>query len=318
MPQGDSQSVEPSKTRSRTSDTRLVVNVGLHKTGTTFLNRAVFPNLPDTVHLGKPYDADDPARLLLQSIIHTPYSQFDVQQANAKAQALIRDRAQGKKLVTISEGRLSVTLHADRYLMAERLRAVFGPATILMTLRRQQDLLSALYFQALGTGRAPIKYPDWVQQFLYHRGKENFDLLNYFTLMEAYVRAFGRENVHVFLYEQMRDDRDAYARRLALILDVDGETVARLIGTPALNPRMTKAHGALLRRPALAKAANAVKAITPAPALAVARSLFSATGRAEAKLPPDIEARGLKVPRHSNRQLVERYGLPLEAYGYPL
>ena len=296
----------------------MVINVGLHKTGTTFLNRAVFPNLPDGVHLGKPFGADDPVRHLLEAVMYTPYGRFDADEARKKANQLLSERADGKRLATISDGRLSLASHADRYLVAERLREVFGPVTITMTLRRQQDLLSALYFQALGTGRAPVKYPDWVQQFVYHRGKREFDLLNYHVLVDAYASAFGRENVHVFLYEQLQENREAYARRLAEILGADADFVTGLVKRPALNTRMTKAHGLLLRNPVLANAAKGAKAALPDPFVNLVRRAMGASGRASGKLPPDVEEMSLEVPRRTNRQLVEEYGLPLEEHGYPV
>lgn len=298
------------------SEKRLIINVGLHKTGTTFLNRSVFPELPNSVHLGKPFSATDPVRLLLEQIMHSPYTKLDVESAQGTARDLLSKY--NTDAITISDGRLSQSAHADRYLIAARLREMFGPAEILISLRRQQDLLRSLYYQALGTGRAPIKYPEWVQQFHYHRGKNQFDLLNYFTLVDAYAEAFGKNHVHVFLYEQLREDRRAYAERLAGILGVDAEQVVDLFERPARNARMSKAHAILLRYPAAARVAMKVRSILPQHLLGVARGALRLSGSASGRLPPHLADTSMKTPRQMNRLLMETYDVPLENYGYPL
>ena len=48
---------------------KLIVHIGYHKTGTSFLNRKFFPIHPDIFHLGKPYDDDDPIREFTERVI---------------------------------------------------------------------------------------------------------------------------------------------------------------------------------------------------------------------------------------------------------
>lgn len=298
------------------SEKRLIINVGLHKTGTTFLNRSVFPELPNSVHLGKPFGATDPVRLVLEQIMYSPYTKLDVECARKAARDLLSNC--NADTVTISDGRLSQSSRADRYLIAERLRQVFGPAEILISLRRQQDLLLSLYYQALGTRRAPVKYPEWVQQFRYHGGKMEFDLLNYFVLVDAYAAAFGKDHVHVFLYEQLREDRRAYAERLAGVLCIEAEQLLDLIAKPAKNVRMSKAHAALLHYPAPARLAMNVRSILPKRLLGVAQGALQLSGSASGRLPPELAESSMEIPRETNRLLMEKYSAPLEGYGYPL
>lgn len=296
----------------------IFIHIGLHKTGTTFLNSEVYPRLRDVTHLGKPYDLDDPLRLMIEDVMLSAYGEFDVDAARAVLAGIYGKLPASAHKISISEGRLSLPNHADRTIIAERLREVFGAATIILTLRRQPEFLESLYYQAIGARNARLGYADWVQQFADHGGKRSFNLLNYHALVEAYARAFGAENVKVLLYEQLREDREGFARTLAEIFGVDSELLLGHIDKPARNTRMTRGHATLLRQPTLARIANAARSTLPKPVLDIARGVLDLTGRAATVLPADLENAVLADPRVSNRELARKYDLPLAKFGYPM
>lgn len=195
----------------------IVAHIGYHKTGTTWLQRELFPKVRN-------------ARLVPRSVIKQelllPYPfRFDPQAAR---RAVLGD-AGGQ--VLLSEEELSGNLHTGGLHggmskeIAERLARAFPEAHVVIFIRSQKEMLASAYKQYVeggGTGsihrflrpsRSPHKTPGFTLDFLAYDG-----------LVSHYESLFGREAVHVHPCEALRRERaafvEAFAASLGLEVDV--------------------------------------------------------------------------------------------------
>ncbi|MGN6270572.1 MAG: hypothetical protein ACTHM0_11855 [Sphingomonas sp.] len=243
--------------------------------------------------------------------------------------------------VLISEEDLSGTLHiglTSGYVAkatAERLHAVAPEAEIVIFVRAQPSAAVSWYVQYLrqgGTGSA-LRYlfPDtyrhvgWARPFLAPRF--DFSQLDYRGLIETYDSLFGRERVHVYVYEELVRDRPAMLARMAreLELTIDGDP---------LTDRPANDSYARVLLP-LARAANLFTfreapdkhALIHIPYWYAARKYLLAKSN---RLPLGPRPRADRLLGRqaldwiaqrfwqSNRWLAERTGADLAALGYPL
>lgn len=107
----------------------------------------------------------------------------------------------------------------DIGLIADRLRQIFYnrfDVKILISVREQKSILPS-YFGTLYSG----SYYEFLEEMLKtpkHRVLASFF---YYEVSDYYVKLFGRENVHILLFEEFVTDRKSYIKKLSEILGVE-------------------------------------------------------------------------------------------------
>lgn len=123
-----------------------VVHVGCPKTGTTSLQKFTFPAIADVAYVGKYNEEGYPAKTTFEAI----RGNGDIEAERERFEDLCDRRSERSVLYSI-EGLTNSHL-ADQSLIARRTREVFGDATILLTVRRQQDIAVSQYFNFVAKG----------------------------------------------------------------------------------------------------------------------------------------------------------------------
>ncbi|MXO58070.1 hypothetical protein GRI89_00730 [Altererythrobacter salegens] len=196
-----------------TSGQRPIVHIGYHKTATTWFQKAIWPSL----------DSHDwiPRKVTQAALLDPPGMHFDPAEARRVLALDTRD-----KPVVLSEENLSGYIHNGGLhgLMApeavRRIHAALPDARIVIFIRSQPDAIRASYSQYVAGGgtysldkylhtyervhgalKAPFKAPafEW----------EHFE---YDRLIALYDATFGRENVFVYPYEQLREPQALFER----------------------------------------------------------------------------------------------------------
>jgi hypothetical protein len=222
------------------------------RTGTTFLQRKVFPKLPKYHFYGIPFTHYNHH---FQQMMYMDESLFNQQSFNEFVKSL-----PGNHKIMSNENFIGQSLffyHSNRTRTAERLQKAFPEATILLYIRNQLDLLKSLYLITLGWKETKsvedfiwTKRKDYtLEQYLnkeYNYGEndayyatfeshEHLDGYLFLPLIELYKSLF--ENVHVILYESFEEDPLAVAKQLENILEVTfDETILQAFkNRPKLN-----------------------------------------------------------------------------------
>ena len=311
------------------------IHVGLPKTGTTFLQEEVFPNLSQVNYLGK--------RLALRETRGVAYLSEGISQfCHALLSETIHYREheqrrlferhvepalEDKRINLVSEESFSDGT-VDRGLIAERFCDLFGPVKFLIAIRRQQDLAQSMYSDFLK--RIPdertrhLNFDRWLEMHwrrLQGSWFERSELVRfqYYDLVAHYARLVGRDNVGVLVFEEMKDDPPCFTRRLAGFLGVDeAETEAALAReAPAdMNTRASRSQRLAIRVGALAGLNGSVGDFLPRPVKTAIKGVVDRGDAKSIRLSAEWSDRIGELCRWDNERLAREWDLPLERHGY--
>lgn len=202
---------------------RPIVHIGYHKTATTWFQRSVYPFA--TSHRWIPRTRTQ------QALLDPSGMAFDAEQARN----LLSEGDDGRPLLLCEEN-LSGYIHNGGMhgflppAVAERIGAVLPDARIVIFVRSQVPMIAACYRQYVrggGTHGAhrylfPSLYLHGAYAQPFKVPRFSFDHFDYDHLIALYDGLFGRENVHVYPFEDLADPQAMLARMegdLGLVLD---------------------------------------------------------------------------------------------------
>lgn len=214
----------------------VIIHLGLHKTGTTYLQEMVFPYFPDTYLLTRPYTQHNFAFNKLQYADDTLYDR----------EVVLREirRIKENRLILSDEafgGKPMVFSFINRSMIARRFRELFPDAKIILFIRGQKDIIVSHYnnwIQGYYKGNITIQEFLWYPSHnftleMYHQDKDlsgkyetlyfnnnrpylHLDCFRYYELIRLYKELF--DDVHVFLYEDFKKDQRAVISRIEEIV----------------------------------------------------------------------------------------------------
>jgi len=205
-----------------------LIHIGYHKTGTTWLQARLFPR----ADLGWALPFPDRKQLTRQlvtvdDLTFDPAAAFDDHFRDGLA------RASDAGLVpVVSNERFSgfpLSGGSDSRAVADRLRATFGEARVLVAVREQVSMILSNYLQYLrdgGTARLDrfLAPPPALGS---RRPVFRAEFYRYVELIRYYAGLFGRRNVLVLPYEQFATEPERFVRRLFEHCGLDPQEVAR-------------------------------------------------------------------------------------------
>jgi hypothetical protein len=227
-------------------DTRIVLHVGYPKTGTTTLQRRVFPHHPDIEYLGKTipnyaYRRDGLGPALQDLTTSTEWRWSGGQALKEIVDAAVAETS--KPLVLLSSENLAHPASVSPSLAAQRLANLFPAAEILITLRSQLGILESFYRNHGAFGAylylaineeeriSPPFEPDaWLELNFRAPHKNVLGVLDFDACVAEYEELFGASRVHLALMEELTADPARYTSSLAAKLHIDAEPVASLLG----------------------------------------------------------------------------------------
>lgn len=201
---------------------QVVIHIGLHKTGTRFLQRMVFRQLDPTRFNVNPEALLVPVQKATRSPERAPA---------ARAAAAAWRAGDDERTLVLSEPHISGDMyssHQDYRANLALVRELFPEARIVFFVRKQSDWLQSAYRQHLVRGHAvPIEvflnfydgeFRPRLNRWVY--GSRNVEALTlrFLEIYRAYVEAFGEDCVFLFRQEDLSKRPDAVKQRLADVL----------------------------------------------------------------------------------------------------
>lgn len=190
-----------------------LIHIGLHKTGTTWLQNTI---LAQAMHGLAHWSAELRRENKLREIFLTYKADFD---AGAVRAYYDSQRTAGKDdqlIPVISSERLSGNPHLggyDRYEIAHRLAAIFPEARIVIGIREQRSMIRSCYSQFVNGGGL-MRLEDYIKDKTGRGPSFTLNHFRYDALIDLYGGLFGRENIVLLPYEELRQDPVAYLNRL--------------------------------------------------------------------------------------------------------
>jgi len=289
----------------------IVIHPGMVKSATTSLQEQVYARHPGIAFLGLP--APNPAaKAAIRQICRADSIAYDEAAVAAALQPLAA--AAGDRTAVLSYENFALYESKDKGLVADRLQRLFPEARILLTIRRQQDLLAAWYLQKmqkyLRKGHF-LTFEDWYAMKADLPNRSILDDLRYDRIVAAYAERFGRERVSVLLFESLRQDPAAFAAALGEILAVDGGEIAARLAERQANPTIPQ-NLLILGR--------SLFPLLPRPlARRLAKAMLRRGGPpARIDIGPEVTAAVAALCAEGNRRLAADHKLPLAKHGYLL
>ena len=310
---------------------QIVIHIGLPKTGTTSLQHFFFPCHSQIDYLGKHYvkarkDYDQRDQFV-DSIIRLIYSrdeiEFDLTFCKNRFDK-VKEGLNGKRVAVISYEALTENISyipADRKLIAQRLYNVFGESKIIITIRNQLDMIVSAWAETAAKLARYKPFKIWLieQNNNFYRGI--LYRLKYFELIEAYSRIFGKDNIGVFLLEDLKEDPRKYYIELSNYLNIDtDESLFLLEKKTYANPRFSRrkiTYAKWCRRLGWDPLSRFEKYI-PDVVLAGFRKQIEGGPPIEVEFSKENEELLSSYYRESNRNLLHNYSVDLSGKGYPL
>jgi len=222
---------------------RVLLHIGLPKTGTTSLQTLLFDRHPEIHYFGQSNVWTNPhTETVLRGLV------LDEGNNVKAAYAHISQALEQRPSVVVSDEAFSFGEFMLRAKMwpidstpenvSARTKQILGNARILIVLRNQLDWLISWHRQGLKTGKyTEIKFERWLKHDLGSTRRDRlFELLDYSRLVSAYTDQFGPKYVDVRFYEDFRGDFPRLASEIAQTLHLDATDAHHLLATlPAAN-----------------------------------------------------------------------------------
>jgi len=232
---------------------RHFIHVGYGKAGSSALQCNFFPNCKGIYYYGITWDTSqdgevssgrymkESARRIIQQIVYPEF--FDNFLEND-----IRELEYNKKMS--DDENKAFVLSNDHFTLLvapewsiQKLKDLFPDGKIIITLRRQQDIIKSLYkYKGCELLYVPKKYKysyvsfnewfdyayfnynnrgghkarDWVADYL--------RIIDFKRMIDFYGNIFSFDNIHVLLYEEFINNPESFYRKLLDILGIEGGT----------------------------------------------------------------------------------------------
>jgi hypothetical protein len=293
----------------------IILHVGLVKAASTKLQRSLFANHPEINYLGKPLSPE-----LFQVMDHACWAdveEYDESYLDRYHKENIRplfDNRNKKPLLSFEI--ITQMERASRTMVAHRLRRLLGECQVLVVLRSQPSWLESYYLWEYGKGNLKGSYEDFLfQQWRGPHGAGGIARhLNYASLISSFDQAFGKENVGVFLFEELNSDAEKFARDLCRYMEIDESRGAEAIGSKREMGRMTNIQKFRVKYGLVPQVK--LSHLVPSPVNAIIQKIGGGTAKVQpsAEWQEKIES----AYRKSNQIVADRFGLEMAKYGYPV
>lgn len=194
----------------------VLIHPGFHKTGTTYLQEVLFT---EDRGFCQPWSRD----FIYQHIIDPHELAFDREASRAAFAAASRDLTDDAHIVISEEGLCGNPFNGAREsgIYARKLRAIFDDARIVLTVRKQPDMLRAVYIQYLKAyGRRdpqtfyhPPRFPEF--------SAFDPDIYRYDRLAQCYAELFGADRVLVLPQELLQRNEEQFVSTLGSLIGWD-------------------------------------------------------------------------------------------------
>lgn len=197
------------------------------RTGTTFLQQDIFPHLENVNLVNFRHHGGILFKMMSIKKINTLFENIEnlteeIVQKKLKPY-MIKD-----KINLISDENIydNIWIIDDkRWQRINKLKNCFSDAKIIFGIREKKSLLSSIYRKYVMDGGI-LSFDEFKQSF-------NIRKLDYEEYIDYLFKLFGRENVYIYKFEQMKNDIDSFVEGICSFLNVKPpkfENIRRNIG----------------------------------------------------------------------------------------
>jgi hypothetical protein len=199
-----------------------VVHIGFHKTGTTTIQRQVFPRLDGCAVLR---GGQSPEQQRFHRLIRQLATADDAEYSGDELRAMIEAARGDAEVLIVTHEDISGWPEGGR--TSARLLDLVPDARILIAVREQRSALAGRYGQYVKKGGS-MRFADYL-------GKLPHTWMRYDLVVEDYQARFGVDRVKVMAFEQLVRDQTAYLDELQVFVTGRDEPTQRFGELPRVN-----------------------------------------------------------------------------------
>ena len=249
---------------SRASDPPpVVMHIGMPKAASTTLQNALFACHTQVYYLGKAksrsggYSSPEVESLITQ--LSRPLTTKELSRMRRDFQDEVARASTPEQIPVLSREGLCHGGSRTQERLAQNAFEIFGRARVMIVLRNPFNLIPSLYLQRLRGNNARqsrradhmvgyFTLDEWLTSESERQRHAPFKLLQVADNLAPHIARFGRDQIGVFLFEDLLEHQDSFTRSVARFLGVDEDEASMLAAAAHANPRMTEAHVARLQR----------------------------------------------------------------------
>lgn len=203
---------------------RVIIHLGFPKTGTTTLQNELFNKLNDHVYLGRPY-VNYEVEELFTSILNDNETNFSAKASGYRD--YLKHFVGDTSIMISNEGLTNSSITEKSGLNSKdvfkRLYTVFsgfGDIQIILTIRDQITILPSFYAQFV----KEVTFDEFIRNGV-DKNISIFDNLYYSRILMELNNIFGDQNVCCIRYEDLINDRNKFAGKLADAIGIEVSNV---------------------------------------------------------------------------------------------
>lgn len=194
----------------------LYLHIGLHKTATTFLQKAVFPNIRDINFIEQERIYRILRRIMIEDSVIFDQNKTKKQISNYMTDGINLISAEGLSGNPCLQ-------YINRSNVVYKLHNMFSDAKIIIGIRNQRDMIVSLYKQYVKIGGTK-RISDFIhpKQIIGEPIQDFFDLetLKYGPYLQRIEEYFGLDNIYIYIYEDLLRDKKKFVKGILNFLGV--------------------------------------------------------------------------------------------------
>lgn len=309
----------------------IILHVGYPKAASTFLQKEIFSHHKDLMD----YSAQNIKKPnfnevwnVINHVSKTDSLNFDINWCVSQISEFKKKikYLSGKKPIISNEG-LVMSGRADRKLIVSRLKKLFGDAKVIIVIRKQKDLLNSTFYQHMRKSKLygcfesinawlddPLRYAKHITSEYNHPIRR----IQFYQVLRTYENIFGKENVLILLYEELKEDKISFITKLSKFCGINVKESIRLLkDAKKVNKNSSRkelfVYNILKKLPFLKPLTRKFpeKLKTKFIEILPVRKI-------DTQFIKKWDEKITQIAKKDNRKIKERYDLPLEKYGYTL
>jgi hypothetical protein len=211
---------------------KVFLHIGYPKTATTTLQKHLFETSSNLLYLGKPFKETS-----VESWINEMCYQTSIDYSPDAFRNWFKDYRDEHDLpIFLSHEGFLMPSSQDLQIICERIKNIFEPCQIVLTLRNQWEIASSFYYSAGLRGlhlfmnspslpKFPLSANKWVEYNLRHKTgpmkfhhKSFFSYLDFNKTIEFLNYKFGKENISILHFENFINDKNLFIKNFENLL----------------------------------------------------------------------------------------------------
>lgn len=226
---------------------KIFIHIGCAKAASTTLQKHLFDKHPEINNLGIyprgnigkdsseinsncAYLKDENIRKFYSNLVSLDGIEYRYSGNIELYKIAIKPYVKSEQINLFSSERFTSVLwsHDDITTKAYRLKELFPIAKIILVIRNQFNIIKSQYRdhpfdpRCVRIGR-PVSLDKWIKIAFEDRLVKYFSSLNYYEIINLYSEIFGRDNIGVFLFEELVYNPNNFAEKISNFLGINPE-----------------------------------------------------------------------------------------------